>query len=103
LIFGLVVALVGLVVGGLAALSGAGIGSTLVPLLALHVDFKVAVAAAAVSHSWTAPCGRSSFEEQSTGPCSSASAWCVPRPAWSAHFSTPGSRARSSHTHSQRS
>jgi uncharacterized membrane protein YfcA len=61
LIFGLVVALVGLVVGGLAALSGAGIGSTLVPLLALHVDFKVAVAAAAVSHSWTAPCGRSSF------------------------------------------
>lgn len=48
--FGLVVALVGLVGGALAALSGAGIGSTLVPLLALRVDFKVAVAAAAVPH-----------------------------------------------------
>jgi len=34
----------------MAALSGAGIGSTLVPLFALHVDFKLAVAAAAIPH-----------------------------------------------------
>jgi uncharacterized protein len=50
MMFGLLVAVVGLVGGGVAALSGAGIGSMLVPLLALHVDFKAAVAAASVPH-----------------------------------------------------
>jgi uncharacterized membrane protein YfcA len=34
----------------MAALSGAGIGSTLVPVFALHIDFKIAVAAAAAPH-----------------------------------------------------
>jgi uncharacterized protein len=41
---------VGVLGGALAAITGAGIGSTLVPLLALRVDLKLAVAIAAVPH-----------------------------------------------------
>jgi hypothetical protein len=48
--FALLVAAVGGIGGVMAALSDAGIGSTLVPLFAVHVDFKIAVAAAAVPH-----------------------------------------------------
>jgi uncharacterized membrane protein YfcA len=50
MMFAVLVAAVGVVGGVMAALAGAGIGSTLVPLFALHVDFKVAVAAAALPH-----------------------------------------------------
>jgi uncharacterized membrane protein YfcA len=48
--FALAVAVVGVVGAVMAALTGAGIGSTLIPLFSLHVDFKLAVAAAAVPH-----------------------------------------------------
>src|SRR5262245_39940520 len=45
-----IVLVVGVLGGALAAVAGAGIGSTLVPLLALRVDLKVAVAIATVPH-----------------------------------------------------
>lgn len=48
--FAVVVALVGLLGGAMAAVSGAGIGSTLVPLLALRMDFRAAVVVAAIPH-----------------------------------------------------
>ena len=48
--FELIVAGVAVLAGATAAVSGAGIGSMLVPLLALRVDFKVAVALAAMPH-----------------------------------------------------
>jgi hypothetical protein len=48
--FAFAVFLVGVVGSLMAALTGAGIGSTLVPLFAAKVDFKVAVAAATVPH-----------------------------------------------------
>jgi uncharacterized membrane protein YfcA len=41
---------VGVIGGWLAAIAGAGIGSTLVPFFALHVDLKVAVALATIPH-----------------------------------------------------
>jgi uncharacterized protein len=45
-----IVFVAGVLGGGLAAVAGAGIGSILVPLLALRVDLKVAVAIATVPH-----------------------------------------------------
>ncbi|MCY1062724.1 sulfite exporter TauE/SafE family protein [Nannocystis sp. SCPEA4] len=48
--FELMVAGVAVLAGATAAVAGAGIGSMLVPLLALRVDFKVAVALAAIPH-----------------------------------------------------
>lgn len=50
MIFGLIAALVGVAGGTMAALVGAGVGSTLVPLFAVQIDFKLAVAAAAIPH-----------------------------------------------------
>lgn len=48
--FELVLAVVAVFAGVTAAIAGAGIGSMLIPLLALRVDFKVAVALAALPH-----------------------------------------------------
>jgi uncharacterized protein len=48
--FALAVAAVGLVAGGIASLSGFGIGSLLTPLLAARLGTKVAVAAVAIPH-----------------------------------------------------
>ncbi len=50
MLFALVVLAVGVIGGAMAAVAGAGIGSTLVPLLALRMEFKLAVAAAALPH-----------------------------------------------------
>lgn len=50
MIFAFVAVLVAIVGAVMAALTGAGVGSTLVPFFSLHVDFKVAVAAAALPH-----------------------------------------------------
>ncbi len=49
-LFGALVALVGLVAAGIASVAGFGIGSLLTPVLALRVGTKVAVAAIAVPH-----------------------------------------------------
>ena len=46
----LIVALVGVLAGGIAALTGFGIGSLLTPLFALHLDTKLAVAAVSIPH-----------------------------------------------------
>src|SRR5512143_1934699 len=46
----LAVAVVGVIGAVMAALTSAGIGSTLVPLFSLKIDFKLAVAAAALPH-----------------------------------------------------
>ena len=46
----LVAALVGLIAGGVAAVTGFGIGSLLTPLLAWQVDTRVAVAAVSIPH-----------------------------------------------------
>jgi uncharacterized membrane protein YfcA len=44
------VALAGLVAGGIAAVSGFGIGSLLTPILAIHLDTRLAIAAVSVPH-----------------------------------------------------
>jgi uncharacterized protein len=49
-LFGVFVALVGLIAGGVAAIAGFGIGSLLTPLLALEVGAKLAVAAVSIPH-----------------------------------------------------
>ena len=46
----LIVALVGVLAGAIAALSGFGIGSLLTPVFALHLDTKLAVAAVSIPH-----------------------------------------------------
>jgi hypothetical protein len=48
--FALLVAAVAVIGGGMTAVAGPGTGSTLVPLFALRIDFKLAVAAAALPH-----------------------------------------------------
>ena len=45
-----VVALAGVLVGGIAAVSGFGIGSLLTPVLAFHLDTRLAIAAVSVPH-----------------------------------------------------
>jgi uncharacterized membrane protein YfcA len=50
LLLDLILALVGILAGGVAAVSGFGIGSLLTPVLALEVGTKLAVAAVAVPH-----------------------------------------------------
>lgn len=50
MIFSLILVLVAIFAGGVAALSGFGIGSLLTPLLALQVDTKLAVAAVSIPH-----------------------------------------------------
>lgn len=49
-LFTLLVALVGVLAGGVASIAGFGIGSLLTPLLALRVDTQLAVAAVAIPH-----------------------------------------------------
>jgi uncharacterized protein len=44
------VALAGILAGGIAAISGFGIGSVLTPVLASHVDTRLAIAAVSVPH-----------------------------------------------------
>ena len=46
----LIVALVGVVAGAIAAVAGFGIGSLLTPVFALHLDTKLAVAAVSIPH-----------------------------------------------------
>ena len=48
--FGAFIALVGLVAGAVAAVTGFGIGSLLTPALALQTGTKLAVAAIAIPH-----------------------------------------------------
>lgn len=48
--FGALVVMVGAIAGGIAAVTGFGIGSLLTPLLALQVETKLAVAAVSVPH-----------------------------------------------------
>lgn len=48
--FGLLVIVVAFAAGGIAAVTGFGIGSLLTPILALYVDTRLAVAAVAVPH-----------------------------------------------------
>ncbi len=48
--FDLIVAIVGIIAGSVAAIAGFGIGSLLTPLLALQVDTQLAVAAVAIPH-----------------------------------------------------
>lgn len=48
--FTVLVALVALVAGAAAAIAGAGVGSTLAPLLALQMGLKLAIAAVALPH-----------------------------------------------------
>jgi uncharacterized protein len=50
MLFGVLVALVGFIAGGVAAIAGFGIGSLLTPLLALEVGAKLAVAAVSIPH-----------------------------------------------------
>src|SRR5512146_147013 len=49
-LFTLLVALVGVLAGGVASIAGFGIGSLLTPLLAIRVDTQLAVAAVAIPH-----------------------------------------------------
>ena len=49
-LFTLLVALVGVLAGGVASIAGFGIGSLLTPLLALRVDTQLAVATVAIPH-----------------------------------------------------
>ena len=49
-LFPLLVALVGVLAGGIASIAGFGIGSLLTPVLALRVDTQLAVAAVAIPH-----------------------------------------------------
>lgn len=49
-LFTLLVALVGVLAGGVASIAGFGIGSLLTPLLALRVDTQLAVASVAIPH-----------------------------------------------------
>jgi uncharacterized protein len=49
-LFALLVALVGVLAGGVASIAGFGIGSLLTPLLALRIDTQLAVAAVAIPH-----------------------------------------------------
>ena len=46
----LILACVAVLAGATAAMAGAGVGSMLTPLLALRLDFKVAVALVAIPH-----------------------------------------------------
>ena len=49
-LFALLVAVVGLIAGGVASVAGFGIGSLLTPTLALRTGTKLAVAAIAIPH-----------------------------------------------------
>lgn len=48
--FSILVAFVAVVAGAVAAIAGAGVGSTLAPLLAFQIDLKLAIAAVALPH-----------------------------------------------------
>lgn len=50
MLFGLLLALVGFLAGGVASIAGFGIGSLLTPMLALEVGAKLAVAAVSIPH-----------------------------------------------------
>ena len=50
IMFTIIVAVVGIIAGAIAAVAGFGIGSLLTPLLALQIGTKVAVAAVAIPH-----------------------------------------------------
>ncbi len=50
MLFGILVAIVGIVAGAVAAIAGFGIGSLLTPLLALEAGTKLAVAAVSIPH-----------------------------------------------------
>jgi uncharacterized membrane protein YfcA len=50
MMFTVFVAIVAIIGGGMTAIAGAGTGSTLVPLFAQRLDFKLAVAAVALPH-----------------------------------------------------